>query len=81
MTETANGVPRQAGPGEHAAADLVKQVTEQASVLLRDEIKLARLEMTRKGKQAGVGAGMLGGGGLMALIAGLVAMLLRRRKR
>jgi hypothetical protein len=67
MTETANGVPQQAGPGEHSAADLVKQVTEQASVLVRDEIKLAQLEMTRKGKQAGVGVGMLGGGGLVAL--------------
>ncbi len=67
MTETANGVPQQSGAGEHSAADLVKLVTEQASVLVRDEIKLAQLEMTRKGKQAGVGVGMLGGGGLVAL--------------
>ena len=67
MTETANGVPPQAERGEHSAADLVKQVTEQASVLVRDEIKLAQLEMARKGKQAGVGVGMLGGGGLVAL--------------
>jgi hypothetical protein len=36
-------------------------------VLVRDELKLAQLEMTRKGKQAGIGAGMLGGGGLIAL--------------
>ena len=27
---------------------------------LRDELKLAQLEMTRKGKQAGFGIGMLG---------------------
>jgi hypothetical protein len=47
MTQTANGVPQQAGPGEHSAADLAKQVTEQASVLVRDEIKFAQLEMTR----------------------------------
>jgi hypothetical protein len=34
---------------------------------VRDELKLARLEMTAKGKQAGLGAGMLGGSGLIAL--------------
>jgi hypothetical protein len=52
---------------ERSTGDLVKLLSEQVSVLVRDELKLAQLEMTRKGKQAGVGAGMLGGGGLMAL--------------
>jgi hypothetical protein len=46
---------------------LVKQLSEQISVLVRDEMKLAQLEMTRKGKQAGMGVGMLGGSGLIAL--------------
>ena len=36
-------------------------------MLVRDELRLAQLEMTRKGKQAGVGIGMLGGGSLVAL--------------
>jgi hypothetical protein len=52
---------------ERPAGELVKQLSEQVSVLVREELKLAQLEMTRKGKQAGVGAGMLGGGGLIAL--------------
>jgi Putative Actinobacterial Holin-X, holin superfamily III len=52
---------------EHSAGELVKQLTEQVSTLVRDELKLARVEMTRKGKQAGIGAGILGGGGLVAL--------------
>jgi len=52
---------------ERSTGDLVKLLSEQVSVLVRDELKLAQLEMTRKGKQAGVGAGMLGGGGLIAL--------------
>ena len=52
---------------ERSTAELVKLTTEQISVLIRDELKLARLEMTRKGKQAGTGAGLLGGGGLIAL--------------
>ena len=39
-------------------------------MLVRDELKLAQLEMTRKGKQAGVGAGMLGGSGVLAFYGG-----------
>jgi hypothetical protein len=42
-------------------------LSEQVSVLMGDEFKLAQLEMTRKGRQAGVGIGMLGGSGLIAL--------------
>jgi hypothetical protein len=52
---------------EQSTAELIKQMTEQVSTLVRDELKLAQVEMTRKGKQAGIGAGMLGGGGLVAL--------------
>jgi hypothetical protein len=52
---------------EHSTGELVKQMTEQVSTLVRDELKLAQVEMTRKGKQAGLGAGLLGGGGLIAL--------------
>jgi Putative Actinobacterial Holin-X, holin superfamily III len=50
-----------------STGELVKSLSEQVSVLVRDELKLAQLEMTRKGKQAGAGIGMLGGGGLVAL--------------
>jgi hypothetical protein len=66
MTQTINAAGESAA-AEHSAADLVKQVTEQASLLVRDELKLAQLEMTRKGKQAGLGVGMFGGAGLVAL--------------
>jgi len=52
---------------ERSTGELVKQVSEQVSVLVRDELKLAQLEMTRKGKQTGMGIGMLGGSGLVAL--------------
>jgi hypothetical protein len=53
--------------GEPSTGELVKLMAEQVSVLVRDELKLAQLEMTRKGKQAGSGAGLMGGGGLIAL--------------
>jgi len=52
---------------DSSAGELVRQLSEQVSVLVRDELKLAQLEMTRKGKQAGLGAAMLGAGGLTAL--------------
>ena len=47
--------------------ELVKQLSEQVTVLVRDELKLAQVEMTRKGKQAGAGVGLLSGSGLVAL--------------
>jgi Putative Actinobacterial Holin-X, holin superfamily III len=52
---------------ERSAGDLIKLMSEQVSTLIRDELKLTQLEMTRKGKQAGIGAGMLGGSGVIAL--------------
>ena len=52
---------------DHSTGELVKMMTEQMSVLVRNEMKLAQLEMTRKGKQAALGAGMFGSSGLVAL--------------
>ena len=63
---------------ERSTGDLVKQVTEQVSLLMRDELKLAQLEMTGKAKQAGNGMGMMGGGALIALygVACLIACVI-----
>ncbi len=58
-----NAPPAQDRP----TGELVKSLSEQVSVLVRDELKLAQLEMTRKGKQAGMGLGMLSGSGVIAL--------------
>jgi hypothetical protein len=44
----------------------VRPLPEQVSVLMHDELKLAQMEMTRKGKQAGAGIGLLGSGGMVA---------------
>jgi uncharacterized membrane protein YqjE len=63
-----NGSAAQPPAGQEPSTGvLVKQLSEQVSVLVRDELKLSQLEMTRKGKQAGLGVGMLGAGGLIAL--------------
>jgi hypothetical protein len=61
-----NGTGR-AAAGERSTGELVKEVAGLVSVLVRDELKLARLEMARKGRQGGAGIGMVGGGGLIAL--------------
>jgi uncharacterized membrane protein YqjE len=55
-------------------ADLVKQATEQVSVLVRDELALARVELQEKGKHAGIGIGMFGGAGVFVFF-GLVCLL------
>ena len=52
---------------EHSAGELVKLMSEQVSVLIRDELKLAQLELANKGKQAALGAGMFGTGGIAAV--------------
>src|SRR6201995_5215375 len=52
-----------------SAGELVKEMTELVPRLVRDEIKLAQVEMTQKGKQLGIGAGAFAGSGLIALYA------------
>ncbi len=53
--------------GQRSVAQLVNDLSAQVSRLVRDEMKLARAEMQTKGKRFGLGAGMAGAGGLMAL--------------
>jgi putative superfamily III holin-X len=52
---------------EHSTGELVKMMSEQVSVLIRDELKLAQLEMASKGRQAALGAGMFGASGVAAV--------------
>ncbi|GAA3762826.1 phage holin family protein [Plantactinospora mayteni] len=55
---------------EQSTAELVQRATEQVSRLVRDELALARIELAEKGRHAGIGVGLFGGGGALAL-AGL----------
>jgi hypothetical protein len=71
----------QTGPRERPTADLVRDLSEQTTTLVRKEIELAKVELTAKGKTAATGAGMFGGAGLFgvfafaALTAGIIAAL------
>ncbi len=60
---------RAAATDERSAGELVKEMSELVPRLVRDEIKLAQLEMVQKGKQMGIGAGAFAGSGLVALYA------------
>lgn len=69
MTEHAGNSGQPSAAHDAPTSELVKQLSEQVSVLVRDELKLAQMEMSRKGKQARVGVGILGVSGLVALYA------------
>ena len=49
--------------------ELFKQLSNELSTLVRQELSLAQVEMTEKGKRAGLGAGMFGGAGLVGFLA------------
>ena len=55
--------------GERPVGELVKEATEQAQTLVRQEVELAKAELSEKGRKAGLGAGMFGGAGLFGLFA------------
>jgi uncharacterized membrane protein YqjE len=57
------------GLRSHSTGDLVKQLSEQTTTLVRKEIELAKAELTEKGKLAGQGAGMFGGAAVVGLLA------------
>src|SRR3712207_4660756 len=52
---------------EPSTSELVQRASEQISRLVRDELTLAKAELTEKGKHAGIGVGLFGGGGVLAL--------------
>jgi hypothetical protein len=54
---------------EKPIADLLRELADETSTLVRQEMALARAELTAKAREAGVGAGMVGGAGVMALAA------------
>ncbi|MGW6862487.1 phage holin family protein [Streptomyces xanthophaeus] len=58
------------GPTEEWVGDLVSRASLQISELVREEMQLARAEMTQKGKRFGLGGGLFG-----AVIAALALLL------
>jgi MFS family permease len=57
------------GASQASVAELVKELSEQTSRLARQEVELAKAELSVKGKRAGIGAGMFGGAGIFGFYA------------
>ncbi|WP_411103171.1 phage holin family protein [Streptomyces sp. cmx-4-9] len=64
-----NGMERQPPATDDSVSVLVSRASQQISELVREEMQLARAEMTRKGKRFGKGGGLFGGAGLLGLLA------------
>lgn len=55
------------GTDEPSTGELMSRLSQDVSQLVRDELRLAQLEVTAKAKNAGIGAGMFGVAGILAL--------------
>jgi hypothetical protein len=53
---------------ERPIGELLKQLSQETTTLVRQELDLAKAEVSEKGKKAGAGAGMFGGAGVSALL-------------
>jgi hypothetical protein len=70
---------------DRPTGELLKELSDQSTTLIKQEVALAKAELQEKGKQAGAGAGMFGGAGLIgvgafaalttAVIAGLATAM------
>jgi hypothetical protein len=61
--------PDQGDLREQPLGELLKQLSEETTRLVRQELELAKAELTQKGKQAGAGAGLFGAAGAIGLAA------------
>jgi Flp pilus assembly protein TadB len=61
--------PDQGDLRERPLPELLKQLSEQTTRLVRQELELAKAELTQKGKQAGAGAGLFGAAGAIGFLA------------
>jgi len=70
-----------AGLRERSIGELFTKLSNETSTLIRQEMELARAELTEKGKEAGKGAGLFGGAGAVGLLgagaitAGVILLL------
>jgi uncharacterized membrane protein YqjE len=54
---------------DRSLPDLLKQLSQETTQLVHQELELAKAELQQKGKEAGAGAGMFGGAGALGLAA------------
>src|SRR2546421_12789896 len=54
---------------DNSVGELLRQLSQETTTLVKQELDLAKAEMSEKGRQAGVGAGVFGGAGGSGLLA------------
>jgi predicted lipid-binding transport protein (Tim44 family) len=54
---------------ERPIGELLKQLSQETTSLVKMELDLAKAEVAQKGQQAGKGVGMFGGAGVMGFLA------------
>jgi hypothetical protein len=54
---------------DRSLGELLRQLSQETTQLVHQELELAKAELAQKGKQAGTGAGMFGGAGALGLAA------------
>jgi uncharacterized membrane protein YqjE len=74
MTEQPRGSHALGGGSDPTLGALVHQLSTEVPELIRSELRLAQAEVAQKGKRAGLGIGMFGGAGVVALY-GLGALI------
>ncbi|MFD3610891.1 phage holin family protein [Streptomyces atroolivaceus] len=60
---------RQTHANDDSVSVLVSRASQQVSELVREEMQLARAEMTQKGKRYGKGGGLFGAAGFIGILA------------
>jgi uncharacterized membrane protein YqjE len=60
--------PHEGDLRHESTADLLRQLSQETTTLVKQELQLAKAEMQVKAKEGGKGAGMLGGAGVAALL-------------
>jgi uncharacterized membrane protein YqjE len=64
---TPTGTSLSSDPANATTGELITRLSSQVSELVRGEIALAKAELAQKGKRAGIGAGLAGAAGVLAL--------------
>ena len=68
MADVLNGSPVRP-LNDQSTSELVQLAGEQVRQLIRDELALAKAELSEKGKHAGIGIGLFSGGGVLVFYA------------
>jgi hypothetical protein len=67
-TDGATRVAAPTDPSQTSTGELIGQGSDQLTRLVRDEVRLAQAEVTQKAKRMGIGIGLFGGAGVVALL-------------